>query len=70
MTELTEKMLMDAGGWEAMKEARAMYDAGKVIEASYAPPVLSGRVRGGQGEFRAGLLVCRGRIWRTPAPAR
>lgn len=57
MVELTEKMLMEAGGWEAMKEARAMYEAGKVIEASYEPPVLAGRVRGADAEFRAGLNV-------------
>ncbi|MEO6739606.1 MAG: SNF2 helicase associated domain-containing protein, partial [Chthoniobacteraceae bacterium] len=57
MVELTEKMLMDAGGWEAMKEARAIYEAGKVTEATYEPPVLAGRVRGADAEFRAGLLV-------------
>ncbi len=57
MVELTEKLLMEAGGWEAMKEARALYEAGKVIEASYEPPVLAGRVRAGEPEFRAGLRV-------------
>ena len=57
MVELTEKILMEAGGWEAMKEARAMYEAGKVIEAAYVPPVLAGRVRGADSEFRAGLNV-------------
>ena len=57
MVELTEKLLMEAGGWEAMKEARAMYEAGKVIEASYEPPALTGIVRGGDAEFRAGLRV-------------
>ena len=55
--QLTEKILMEAGGWEAMKEARALYEAGKVIEATYEPPVLAGRVRGGESEFRAGLRV-------------
>ena len=48
---------MEAGGWEAMKEARALYEAGRVIEATYEPPVLAGRVRGGEAEFRAGLRV-------------
>ena len=48
---------MEAGGWEAMKEARAIYEAGKVIEAAYVPPVLAGRVRGADSEFRAGLNV-------------
>ncbi|MEO6788451.1 MAG: SNF2-related protein [Chthoniobacteraceae bacterium] len=57
MVELTEKLLMDAGGWQAMKEARSLYEAGKVIEAAYAPPALTGRVRAGELEYRAGLLV-------------
>jgi superfamily II DNA or RNA helicase len=57
MVELTEKLLMEAGGWEAMKEARALYEAGRVTEASYDPPALVGRVRGAEVEFRAGLRV-------------
>ncbi|MEQ1852277.1 MAG: SNF2-related protein [Chthoniobacteraceae bacterium] len=57
MVELTEKLLMDAGGWEAMKEARALYEAGKVIEARYEPPLLSGLVRSADVEYRAGLQV-------------
>ncbi len=57
MVELTEKLLMDAGGWEAMKEARSLYDAGRVLEAAYEPPVLAGLVRGAEGNFRAGLRV-------------
>ncbi len=66
MIELTEKLLMDAGGWQAMKEARSLYDAGKVIEAAYAPPVLSGRVRAGETEFRSGLrILSRGDIENT-----
>jgi superfamily II DNA or RNA helicase len=57
MVELTEKLLMEAGGWEAMKEARSLYEAGRVIEATYVPPVLAGLVRGAEGNFRAGLRV-------------
>ena len=57
MVELTEKFLMEAGGWEAMKEARALYEAGRVLEAAYDPPALAGLVRGGEGNFRAGLRV-------------
>ena len=34
-----------------------MYEAGKVIEANYEPPVLAGRVRGSEADFRAGLRV-------------
>lgn len=54
---LTKKLLADAGGWQAMKEARGLLDAGRVIEARYEPPCLSGRVRGGETEYRAGLTI-------------
>ncbi len=54
---LTEKLLADAGGWAALKEARGMLAAGRVIEAGYAPPNLSGRVRGAETEYRAGLRI-------------
>ncbi len=54
---LTEKLLAEAGGWAAMKEARAIHAAGRVLEATYAPPELWGRVRGGEVEYRAGLLI-------------
>src|SRR5205809_5053807 len=60
MVELTEKLLMEAGGWEAMKEARALCEAGRVTEADYNPPALAGRVRGADVDFRAGLRVLSG----------
>ncbi len=68
MIDLTEKLLMDAGGWQAMKDARSLYEAGKVVEATYAPPALSGRVcaDAGETEFRAGLrILSRGDIENT-----
>ncbi len=40
-----------------MKEARALLAAGRVVEARYEPPLLSGRVRGGETEYRAGLRI-------------
>jgi superfamily II DNA or RNA helicase len=54
---LSEKFLVDAGGWEAMKEARAIFAAGRVLEAKYDPPNLLGRVRGGDVEYRSGLRI-------------
>ncbi len=54
---LTEKLLAEAGGWAAMKEARAIHAAGRVMEAAYVPPELRGRVRGGEVEYRAGLSI-------------
>ncbi len=49
--ELSEKLLMDAGGWQAMKLARALCDAGRVLSAHYAPPVLKGVVQDAGAEF-------------------
>jgi superfamily II DNA or RNA helicase len=57
MVPLTEKLLADAGGWAALKEARALLAAGRVLEARYEPPHLAGRVRGGETEYRAGLRI-------------
>jgi len=50
-------MLADAGGWQVMKQARSLHQAGRVLEAAYAPPLLQGRVREGQTEFRCGLRI-------------
>ena len=57
MTELNERLLADAGGWQAMKEARALYDMDRVSEATWEPPMLQGRVRAGELEYRAGLKI-------------
>ena len=40
MTELNERLLADAGGWQAMKEARALHEMDRVIEATWQPPML------------------------------
>ena len=57
MIELNERLLADAGGWQAMKEARALCEMDRVIEAAWEPPMLQGRVRTGETEYRAGLRV-------------
>ena len=57
MIELTERLLADAGGWQAMKEARSLHEMGRVIEASWEPPLLRGRVRAGETEYRTGLRI-------------
>lgn len=56
-TELTERLLMDAGGWQAAKLARALVESGRVVSAAYSPPVLKGVVREGDLELRAGLKI-------------
>jgi superfamily II DNA or RNA helicase len=57
MIELSERLLADAGGWQALKEARSLYEMDRVAEATWEPPLLQGRVRAGETEFRAGLRV-------------
>jgi superfamily II DNA or RNA helicase len=57
MVALTERFLSDAGGWQAMKEARSLHAMGRVLTATYEPPMLEGRVREGQTEYRAGLKI-------------
>ncbi len=55
--EITERLLSDAGGWQALKEGRGLWDAGKVQGATYEPPFLRGAVRDGVKEYRAGLRI-------------
>ena len=57
MIELNERLLADAGGWQAMKEARALCEMDRVLEAAWDAPMLQGRVRSGETEYRAGLRV-------------
>ncbi|HKP02464.1 MAG TPA: SNF2-related protein [Chthoniobacterales bacterium] len=54
---LTERLLINAGGWPAMKAARDVVKAGRVTEARYEPPLLTGFVREGIKNFRSGLRI-------------
>jgi superfamily II DNA or RNA helicase len=61
--EITERLLSDAGGWQALKEGKGLWEAGKVEGATYQPPFLRGAVKDGVKEYRAGLrLVTRTNI--------
>lgn len=57
MIALTEKLLLTAGGWQAMKAARELLKADRVSEAHYEPPRLLGEVRDGTKKYRAGLRI-------------
>ena len=57
MIPITERFLSECGGWQALREARGIHAAGRVLAASYAPPLLEGRVREGDGELRSGLRI-------------
>ena len=54
---LTEKLLINAAGWPAMKAARDIVKAQRVTEARYEPPLLTGFVREGIKNFRSGLRI-------------
>ncbi len=53
---ITEKLLLNAGGWQAMKPARELLKGGRVSEAKYEP-LLSGYVREGAKNYRSGLRI-------------
>ncbi|MGB0578427.1 MAG: DEAD/DEAH box helicase [Limisphaerales bacterium] len=55
--ELSEKLLSNAGGWQAMKEARGILKAGRVLAAEWNPPNLLGEVQGANGVLKTGLLI-------------
>lgn len=54
---ITERFLMDTGGWQAMKHAKALVEMGRVVSFNYTPPVLRGVVRDGDTEYRSGLKI-------------
>ncbi len=54
---ITQKLLVTAGGWPAMKQAQQMQAAGRVLDVEYNPPVLSGTVRDGPRNLRSGLRI-------------
>lgn len=55
--ELTEALLSQAAGWEAMKLARAYLDQGKVLSSFWEPPLLRGVVQTGDASFRASMVI-------------
>lgn len=55
--ELTEKFLVSMCGWPVFKEARSIHAAGRISEASYAPPLLKGKVVSEGKPFLSGLKI-------------
>ena len=55
--ELNEPFFAKAAGWEAMKSARALVAADKVLSSNYAPPLLKGVVQEGTTSYRAGFVI-------------
>jgi superfamily II DNA or RNA helicase len=48
MVELNQSLLVDLGGWPAMKEARALVERGKVLEVTREDAVIRARVQGAE----------------------
>ncbi|MFN0127593.1 MAG: DEAD/DEAH box helicase [Verrucomicrobiales bacterium] len=55
--EITERWLMDAGGWQAMKPARAAWQSGAVLTVEFDGTRLRGQVRAGARTLAAGLVI-------------
>jgi SNF2 family DNA or RNA helicase len=55
--ELTEALLAKLAGWEAMKQARAMLETGRVISSFWEAPLLRGVVQDEGSGMRAGLVI-------------
>ena len=55
--ELTEALLAQAAGWEAMKRARAYLTQGQVVSSYWAPPLLRGVVQADGMTFRGSLVI-------------
>ena len=55
--QLTEKLLITAGGWDAIRHARALRETGKVCGAQWSPPLLQGSVQAEGREYRSGLKI-------------
>src|SRR5450759_70220 len=75
---ITEKLLLNAGGWQAMKPARELLKSGRVSEAKYEPPLLTyaegyglaGAAAGGAAPACASKARSTSRIEIEPQPAR
>ena len=55
--ELTAELLSRIAGWGAVKQARGIVAAGRVREATWAPPRLTGLVQEGGASLRTGLVI-------------
>jgi superfamily II DNA or RNA helicase len=55
--EITDAWLMEMGGWQEMKRARALYTAGAVLESAFDGTRLTGLVRDAGKDLSTGLLI-------------
>jgi superfamily II DNA or RNA helicase len=57
MLELNTNLLVEIGGWPAMKEARALVERGKVIDAQREGAVIRARVQGAEKIYDAQITL-------------
>lgn len=57
MPELSEPLLAAAAGWPVVHEARKIRAAGRVLKASFEPPLIKAAVRSGSRVYAAGLRL-------------
>ncbi|MDZ4788587.1 MAG: SNF2-related protein [Blastochloris sp.] len=53
--KITKELLLEIGGWRAMKEGLALWESGKVVSVAYEPPLLYGIVQTGTTTVNARL---------------
>ncbi|NJK90683.1 MAG: DEAD/DEAH box helicase [Blastochloris sp.] len=53
--KITKELLLEIGGWRAMKEGLALWESGKVQQVAYEPPLLQGIVQTGTTTVNARL---------------
>ena len=58
--DLTEKLLINAAGWDVMKRARAYIEQKQVLSSYWAPPLLRGVVQAEGASFRASMVIHNG----------
>ncbi|MDR2462180.1 MAG: DEAD/DEAH box helicase [Verrucomicrobiales bacterium] len=57
--KLTKDLLLEIGGWRALKEGTALWKSGKIQDVVYSPPLLSGVVQSGTSAVKARLHLGR-----------
>src|SRR5688572_13243878 len=55
--ELTDAFFAQVAGWDAVKQARALLQQGRVLSSNWTPPLLKGVVQEGGTSYRAGLVI-------------
>src|ERR1700678_695414 len=57
MVELNQSLLVELGGWPALKEARALVERGKVLEVTRDGAVIRARVQGAEKIHEAQITL-------------